>query len=117
MRLIVAVFVLGEDMEDMEDVLKLCLGLWWEVFWKERFVWNVDFVEILKNKVLKIFSEILVIFWLVYQEACVNRPVRRNTGCCGAICGVIAWQIAIFKFGTHWLRLKYSYFCLWLNCF
>ena len=32
MRLIVAVFfffVLGED---MEDVLKLCLGLWWEVF-------------------------------------------------------------------------------------
>ena len=21
-------FVLGEDMEDMEDVLKLCLGLW-----------------------------------------------------------------------------------------
>ena len=32
MRLIVAVFVLGEDMEDMEDVLKLCLGLWWEVF-------------------------------------------------------------------------------------
>ena len=50
----------------------------------------MDFVEILKNKVLKIFSEILVIFWLVYQEACVNRPVRRNTGCCGAICGVIA---------------------------
>ena len=90
MRLIVAVFVLGEDMEDMEDVLKLCLGLWWEVFSKERFVWNVDFVEILKNKVLKIFSEILVIFWLVYQEACVNRPVRRNTGWCGAICGVIA---------------------------
>ena len=34
MRLIVAVFVLGEDMEDMEDVLKLCLGLWWEVFEK-----------------------------------------------------------------------------------
>ena len=29
MRLIVAVFVLSED---MEDVLKLCLGLWWEVF-------------------------------------------------------------------------------------
>ena len=29
MRLIVAVFVLGED---MEDVLKLCLRLWWEVF-------------------------------------------------------------------------------------
>ena len=49
----------------------------------------MDFVEILKNKVLKIFSEILVIFWLVYQEAC-NRPVRRNTGWCGAICGVIA---------------------------
>ena len=47
-------------------------------------------LEILKNKVLKIFSEILVIFWLVYQEACVNRPVRRNTGWCGAICGVIA---------------------------
>ena len=93
MRLIVVVFVLGEDMEDMKDVLKLCLGLWWEVFWKERFVWNVDFVEILNNKVLKIFSEILVIFWLVYQEACVNRPVRRNTGWCGAICGVIAWQI------------------------
>ena len=45
----------------------------------------MDFVEILKNKVLKIFSEILVIFWLVYQEACVNRPVRRNTGWCGAI--------------------------------
>ena len=50
----------------------------------------MDFVEILKNKVLKIFSEILVIFWLVYQEACVNRPVCRNTGWCGAICGVIA---------------------------
>ena len=32
MTLIVAVFVLGEDMEDMEDVLKLCLGLWREVF-------------------------------------------------------------------------------------
>ena len=29
----------------------------------------MDFVEILKNKVLKIFSEILAIFWLVYQEA------------------------------------------------
>ena len=62
MRLIVAVFVLGEDMEDIEDVLKLCLGLWWEVFWKERFVWNVDFVEILKNKVLKI----LVRYWLFF---------------------------------------------------
>ena len=34
----------------------------------------MDFVEILKNKVLKIFSEILVIFWLVYQEACVTVP-------------------------------------------
>ena len=32
MRLILAVFVLREDMEDMEDVLKLCLDLWWEVF-------------------------------------------------------------------------------------
>ena len=31
--------------KDGKDVLKLCLGLWWEVFWKERFVWNVDFVE------------------------------------------------------------------------
>ena len=51
----------------------------------------MDFVEILKNKVLKIFSEILVIFWLIYQEeACVNSPIRRNTGWCGAICGVIA---------------------------
>ena len=67
MRLIVAVFVLGGNMEvHGKDLLKLCLGLWWEVFWKERFVWNVDFVEILKNKVLKVFSEILVIFWLVY---------------------------------------------------
>ena len=45
----------------------------------------MDFVEILKNKVLKIFSEILVSFWLVYQEACVNCPVRRNTGWCGDI--------------------------------
>ena len=64
MRLIVAVFVLGEDMEDMEDVLKLCLGLWWEVFWKERFVWNVDFVEILKNK------------WDIgYFLACLSRGV------------------------------------------
>ena len=28
-----AVFVLGENMEVHEkDVLKLCLGLWWEVF-------------------------------------------------------------------------------------
>ena len=28
-----AVFVLGEDMEvHGKDVLKLCLGLWWEVF-------------------------------------------------------------------------------------
>ena len=50
----------------------------------------MDFVEILKNKVLKIFSEILVIFWLVYQEGCVNRPVRRNTEWFGAVCGVIA---------------------------
>ena len=36
----------------------------------------MDFVEggvvNLKNKVLKIFSEILVIFCLVYQEACVS---------------------------------------------
>ena len=65
-----------------------------DLFLKERFVWNVDFVEggvvILKNKVLKIFSEILVIFCLVYQEACVNCSVRRNIGSCGAICGVIA---------------------------
>ena len=46
MRLIVAVFVLGENMVvHGKDVLKLCLGLWWEVFLKERFVWNVDFVE------------------------------------------------------------------------
>ena len=63
MRLIVAVFVLGENMEvHGKDILKLCLGLWWEVFWKERFVWNVDFVEILKNKVLKI----LVRYWLFF---------------------------------------------------
>ena len=56
MRLIVAVFVLGENMEvHGKDVLKLCLGLWWDVLWKERFVWNVDFVEILKNKVFKDF--------------------------------------------------------------
>ena len=35
-----AVFVLGENMVvHGKDVLKLCLGLWWE-----RFVWNVDFV-------------------------------------------------------------------------
>ena len=46
MRLIVAVFGLGENMVvHGKDALKLCLGLWWEVFWKERFVWNVDFVE------------------------------------------------------------------------
>ena len=46
MRLIVAVFVLGENMViHGKDVLKLRLGLWWEGFWKERFVWNVDFVE------------------------------------------------------------------------
>ena len=33
MRLIVAVFVLGENMEvHGKDVLKLCLGLWLEVF-------------------------------------------------------------------------------------
>ena len=34
MRLIVAVFVLGENMvvHEKKDVLKLCLGLWWEVF-------------------------------------------------------------------------------------
>ena len=33
MRLIVAVFVLGENMVvHGKDVLKLCLGLWWEVF-------------------------------------------------------------------------------------
>ena len=30
-----AVFVLGEDMEDMEDVLKLCLGLWWEPYFEK----------------------------------------------------------------------------------
>ena len=46
MRLIVAVFVLVENMVvHGKDVLKLCLGLWREVFWKEHFVWNVDFVE------------------------------------------------------------------------
>ena len=39
-----AVFVLGENMVvHGKDVLKLCLGLWWEK--KKRFVWNVDFVE------------------------------------------------------------------------
>ena len=33
MRLTVAVFVLGENMVVRgKDVLKLCLGLWWEVF-------------------------------------------------------------------------------------
>ena len=33
MRLIVAVFVLGENMVvHGKDVLKLFLGLWWEVF-------------------------------------------------------------------------------------
>ena len=33
MRLIVAVFVLGENMVvHGKNVLKLCLGLWWEVF-------------------------------------------------------------------------------------
>ena len=33
MRLIVAVFVLGENMVVCgKDVLKMCLGLWWEVF-------------------------------------------------------------------------------------
>ena len=33
MRLTVAVFVLGENMVvHGKDVLKLCLGLWWEVF-------------------------------------------------------------------------------------
>ena len=33
MRLIVAVFVLGENMVvHGKDVLKLCLSLWWEVF-------------------------------------------------------------------------------------
>ena len=46
MRLIVAVFVLGEHMVvHGKDVLKLCSGMWFEVFWKERFVWNVDFVK------------------------------------------------------------------------
>ena len=46
MRLTVAVFVLGENMVvHGKDALKLCLGLWWEEFWKERFGWNVDFVE------------------------------------------------------------------------
>ena len=33
MRLIAAVFVLGENMVvNGKDVLKLCLGLWWKVF-------------------------------------------------------------------------------------
>ena len=34
MRLIVAVFVLGDEhmVVHGKDVLKLCLGLWWEVF-------------------------------------------------------------------------------------
>ena len=33
MRLFVTVFVLGENMVvHGNDVLKLCLGLWWEVF-------------------------------------------------------------------------------------
>ena len=54
----------------------------------------MDFVEggvvNFKEQGFKDFSEILVIFWLVYQEACVNCSVRRNIGWCGAICGVIA---------------------------
>ena len=54
----------------------------------------MDFVEggivNLKNKVLKIFSEILVIFCLAYQKARVNCSLCRNIGWCGAICGVIA---------------------------
>ena len=33
MRLIVVAFVLGENMVvHRKNVLKLCLGLWWEVF-------------------------------------------------------------------------------------
>ena len=54
----------------------------------------MDFVEggvvNFKEQGFKDFCEILVIFWLVYQEACVNCSVRRNIGWCGAICGVIA---------------------------
>ena len=54
----------------------------------------MDFVEggvvNFKEQGFKDFSEILVIFCLVYQEACVNCSVRRNIGWCGAICGVIA---------------------------
>ena len=42
MRLIVAVFVFGENVVvHGKDFLKL----WWEVLRKERFAWNVDFVE------------------------------------------------------------------------
>ena len=50
-------------------------------------MWTLLKVGLLK---VGLFSEILVIFWLVYQEACVNCSVRRNIGWCGAICGVIA---------------------------
>ena len=44
MRLIVAVFVLGENMVVRgKDVLKLCLGLWWEVFEKSALsgIWTL----------------------------------------------------------------------------
>ena len=60
---------------------------------KERFVWNVDFVEggvvNFKEQGFKVFSEILFFFCLVYQEACVKCSVGRNIGWCGAICGVM----------------------------
>ena len=52
----------------------------------------MDFVEggvvNFKEQGFKDFCEILVIFCLVYQEACVNCSVRRKIGWCGVICGV-----------------------------
>ena len=61
-----------------KDDLKLYLGFRSEPFSKKRFVWKVDFLkvgplQILKKKVLKIFSKIVVIFVFVYEEPCLNK--------------------------------------------
>ena len=69
-----AVFVSGENMVvHGKDVLKLCLRFVVGGILKERFVWNVDFVEggvvNFKEQGFKDFSEIL--FFL----SCLSRGV------------------------------------------
>ena len=73
MRLIGAVFFGEYMLVHRKDDLKLCLGSRSVPFLKKRFVLKVDFVKvgplwILKKKVLKILSKIVVISYSPIQD-------------------------------------------------